>query len=120
MRSARDISGEEMGIRASILVGVASSALFYLVQKYFLGWTYPWDIIATAVVLFSAVILAAFLTKNTSSAPKKRTSIMSDIEAKQDLKAKTDGLETKESPEKFLSNLKVDGNAEFDIKDTKI
>lgn len=109
-----------MNIRASIFVGVAASALFYLIQKYLLGWPYPWDIISTAAVLLAAALLAALLTRAPSNAPKEGTSILSNIETGKGMNATIDGLETREPPDKILSNLNVEGDAEFEIKNTKI
>src|SRR5689334_22276638 len=109
-----------MDIRVGILVGVAASALFYLIQKYFLEWRSPWDIVSTALVLLGATGLAVFFARREASNGRHGTSVMSGIHTKQGMTAKIDGLETKEPPDKVLSDIKVEGDAAFEIKNTKL
>lgn len=106
-----------MGI--NILLGVAASIIFYPTQKYLLEWPYPWDLVSTGAVLVVTIGLASYLMRRKQSANKSQ--ILSDIEAKSGMKARIDNLETKETPARVLSNLKVEGgHADFEIKDTKL
>lgn len=109
-----------MGIRIGILVGVASAAAFFLIQKYLLGWPYPWGIIATFAVLVVSTTLAAFLNKTAAGKLRSDAEIMSNIEVERGMKATIDGLETAETPANLLSDIKVGGDAEFTIKNTRL
>lgn len=109
-----------MGIRTSIFVGVGASAIFFLVQRYLIVSRFPWDVLFTLGVFLAATALAVVFSKRVPRARKEGMSILSDIEAKRGMKAKIDKLETKGPPEKVLSDIKVEGDAEFEIKNTKL
>lgn len=109
-----------MGIRASILVGIASSAAFFLIQKYFLQWPFPWDVVATIAVLASATAASFFISRSAIGQTSDRTEIMTDIETKDHMQAKIDGLEAQEPPSKVMSGLKSGGDGKFEIKNSKL
>ena len=109
-----------MRVKASILVGVASSAAFFLIQKYLLGWPYPWDVIATVAVLATATAIAFFLTRRASEEPPRGAEILTGIETEGDVDAKIDGLEMSEPPAKIMSGIKTGGDGKFEIRNTKL
>lgn len=109
-----------MGIGVSILVGIASSAAFFLIQKYFLQWPFPWDLAATLAVLTLATAASFFLARGVVGQGPRRTEVMTDIETKNNMQAKIDGLETEEPPSKVMSGLKSGGDGKFEIRNTKI
>ena len=105
----------------NVLLGVAASILFYPVQKYLLEWPYPWDIVSTFGVLIVTIGLVALVTKRVPEGREKGTAIMSDVDADRGMKARIDGLEMSQPPSDVLSRVKVKGgNADFEIKDTKL
>lgn len=112
--------GKKMSIRVSILVGVASAAVFFLIQKYLLGWPYPWDIFVTLAVMALATSIAILISRSARLASKTGAKFISDNKIKRDLDANIEGLEMSEAPEKVMSDNKVGGDAKFEIKNTKL
>jgi|CXWL01.1.fsa_nt_gi hypothetical protein len=111
-----------MAIRIGIAIfsGLAASSLFFPIRKYLLEWSYPWDLVSTAAVFVVAMGLAAFFANRDSAVAKTVRSLMSGNTVKGTMTGKIDGLETKESPAEVLSGNDIKGDANFQIKNTKL
>jgi hypothetical protein len=108
-----------MGIRASILAGLATSAVFYLLQKYALEIAFPWDVAVATAVFFATLGLAMVMNKPDAAPEKSSTTIMSGIDGKKGVSATIDGLTTDQSPKKVMTGIKAEGDVELEIKNSK-
>lgn len=109
-----------MGIRVSILVGLSSAAVFFIIQKYLLSWPYPLDVFMTLSVMAVSTVGAILISRRSRLTSKKEKSLISNNKVGNNLHGDVDGLEANEGLDKVMSENKVTGNAEFKIKNTKL
>lgn len=112
-----------MGIRVSLLVGLAVSALFYGIQRFFDLLVSPWSWVVPAGAGLVALLAAILINRTAATSEKSPTSIVTDIEGEKDVRATIDGLKTGEAPSEVMTRIKAKDsinlevkNAEFDVK----
>lgn len=108
-----------MGIRVSLLVGLAVSALFYGIQRFFDLLAAPWSWIVPAGAGIVVLLAAILMNRNAATSQKSRTSLMTDIDGERDVRATIDGLKTGEAPSEIMTRIKAKDNINLEVKNTE-
>ena len=109
-----------MTVLVGVLASLAAAAVFFFIEPYLLELDQSWRLVGTVVVFVASAGLAMFFHKKSSGEKPDGSAIISDNVVKKDMTAKISGLETTQPANKVLSGNKVSGNADFEIKDSKL
>lgn len=109
-----------MAVLVGILISLAAATAFFFIEPYLTELDQLWRLVGTVVVFVIFAGLAMLFHKKSPGEKSEGTDIISDNEVEKDMTAKINGLETKQSATKVLSGNKVGGNADFEIKNSKL
>lgn len=109
-----------MAILVGILISLAAATAFFFIEPYLLELDQSWRLAGTAVVFVTSAGLAMLFHKKRAGEKPGGTDIISDNEVEKDMTAKVNGLETTQPATKVISGNKVGGNADFEIKNSKL
>lgn len=109
-----------MAVLVGILISLAAATAFFFFEPYLLELDQSWRIVGTAVVFVASAGLAMFFHKESAGENSDGSDILSENEVEKNMTAKINGLETTQPPSKVISDNKVRGHADFEIKNSKL
>lgn len=105
-----------MRVWVDILIGVAASAVFFVIQPYLVTLPYPWNLLSAAFIFALSTGIAFLFDRSRNKGPAE---VMSGNSVDRNMDAKIDGTDLTGSAT-VLSGNKVGGDASFEIKNTRL